>query len=92
VHPGAGSPSASPRFGSGTRARLRFASLRLEAYRVALQFLTAVKAAQITDRKLEDEALRAAKSTCLNPAEGAARVTRADTARAYAVARGETHS
>jgi four helix bundle protein len=63
---------------------------RLEAYRVALQFLAAVKAAQVTDRKLKDEALRAAKSTCLNLAEGAGRVTRADKARAYAIARGET--
>jgi four helix bundle protein len=63
---------------------------RLEAYRVALQFLATVKAAQITDRKLKDEALRAAKATCLNLAEGAGRVTRADKARAYAVARGET--
>jgi four helix bundle protein len=63
---------------------------RLEAYGLALQFLAAVKAAHITDRKLKDEALRAAKSTCLNLAEGAGRVTRADKGRAYAVARGET--
>jgi four helix bundle protein len=63
---------------------------RLEAYRVALQFLATVKAAQITDRKLKDEALRAAKSTCFNLADGAGRVTRADKGRAYAVARGET--
>jgi four helix bundle protein len=33
--------------------------------------------------------LRAAKSVCLNLAEGAGRVTRADKARAYTVARGE---
>jgi four helix bundle protein len=35
------------------------------------------------------QALRAAKSICLNIAEGAGRVTRADKARAYTVARGE---
>ena len=41
------------------------------------------------DAKLRDEALRAAKSVCLNIAEGAGRVTRADKARAYGIARGE---
>ena len=62
---------------------------RLLAYKKALDFLAAVRAAQIRDAKLRDEALRAAKSTCLNIAEGAGRVTRADKARAYAIARGE---
>lgn len=33
--------------------------------------------------------MRAAQSTCLNCAEGAARVTRADKARAFTIARGE---
>ena len=33
--------------------------------------------------------MRAAQSACLNCAEGAARVTRADKARAFTVARGE---
>ena len=51
--------------------------------------LLAVRDAQIRDAKLRDEATRAAKGTCLNIAEGAARVTRADKARAYAIARGE---
>ncbi len=46
-------------------------------------------AQQIRDSKLRDEALRAAKGTCLNLAEGAGRVTRTDKARAYAIARGE---
>ena len=62
---------------------------RLRAYGVALQLLDAVRAAHITDRTLRDHALRAAKSACLNCAEGAARVTRADKARSYTVARGE---
>jgi four helix bundle protein len=62
---------------------------RLVVYRKALELLAAVRAAQVTDAKLRDEALRAAKSTCLNIAEAAGRVTRADKARAYAIARGE---
>jgi four helix bundle protein len=33
--------------------------------------------------------MRSAKSACLNAAEGAGRVTRADKARAFTVARGE---
>jgi four helix bundle protein len=48
-----------------------------------------VKAADVRDRKLRDEALKSAKSVCLNCAEGAGRVTRGDKARAFAVARGE---
>lgn len=62
---------------------------RLVAYGVALEFLAEVKAARIIDRKLKDEALRAAKGACLNIAEGAGRATRADKARAYVIARGE---
>jgi len=62
---------------------------RLLAYEKALQLLAAVRAAQIRDAKLKDEALRAAKGTCLNLAEGAGRVSRADKARLYAIARGE---
>ena len=62
---------------------------RLLAYQKSLVFLKAVRDAQIRDAKLRDEALRAAKGCCLNIAEGAGRVTRADKARAYAIARGE---
>ena len=62
---------------------------RLRAYGIAVDLLDAVRAANIRDRKLRDEALRAAKSTCLNVAEGAGRFTRADKARAYTVARDE---
>ena len=62
---------------------------RLRAYGTSLRLLRAVRAAQIRDRVLRDQALRAAKSVCLNIAEGAGRVTRADKARAYAIARGE---
>ena len=62
---------------------------RLLAYEKSLELLAAVRSAQIRDAKLRDEALRAAKGSCLNIAEGAGRVSRADKARAYAIARGE---
>jgi four helix bundle protein len=62
---------------------------RLLAYGVAVELLEAVLAARISDRKLRDEAERAAKGTCLNVAEGAGRSSRADKARVYAIARGE---
>ena len=62
---------------------------RLRAYGVALKLLAAVQQAHVRDRVLRDQALRAAKSACLNCAEGAGRFTRADKARAYTVARGE---
>ena len=62
---------------------------RLIAYQVALELLVAVKEAHIRDSKLRDEATRAAKGVCLNIAEGTGRVTRADKARSFTVARGE---
>jgi len=46
---------------------------RLVVYRKALELLAAVRAAQVTDAKLCDEALRAAKGTCLNIIEDANR-------------------
>ena len=71
-------------------ARSRLPHHKLVAYGVAVELLLAVRAANIRDSKLRDEATRAAKSACLNTAEGAGRVTRADKARAFAIARGET--
>ena len=62
---------------------------RLVAYSVAREFLLAVLACRIADPKLRDEASRSAKSACLNCAEGAGRVSRADKARAFAIARAE---
>jgi len=62
---------------------------KLFAYGVARDLLLAVRSASIRDAKLRDEALRSAKSACLNCAEGAGRVTRGDKARAFAVARAE---
>jgi four helix bundle protein len=51
--------------------------------------LLAVRASNIRDAGLRDQAMRAAKSACLNCAEGAGRVTHADKARAFTIARGE---
>src|SRR5580692_3296223 len=62
---------------------------KLLAFGVAKEMLLAVKAANIREAGLRDQAMRAAKSACLNCAEGAGRVTRADKARAFAIARGE---
>jgi four helix bundle protein len=62
---------------------------KLIAYGVARDLLLAVKRCSIRDAKLRDEALRSAKSACLNCAEGAGRVTRADKARSFAIARAE---
>ena len=62
---------------------------KLHAYGVAIELLLAVRAASLRDAKLRDEALRSAKSACLNCAEGAGRVTRGDKARAFAIARAE---
>jgi four helix bundle protein len=62
---------------------------KLLAFGVAKQLLRAVLACRVRDATLRSQALRAAKSACLNCAEGAGRVTRADKARAFAVARAE---
>jgi four helix bundle protein len=62
---------------------------KLFAFGVAKELLVAVRAADVRDAHLRDQAMRAAQSTCLNVAEGAARVTRADKARAFTIARGE---
>jgi four helix bundle protein len=56
---------------------------------MALEMVVLVRDAQVRDVKLRDEALRAAKGACLNIAEGAARVTWANKARAFTIARGE---
>jgi four helix bundle protein len=62
---------------------------KLIAYDVARALVIAVVGAQIRDSGLRDQAVRAAQSAMLNTAEGAGRVSRADKARAFAIARGE---
>jgi four helix bundle protein len=54
-----------------------------------MQLLEAVRAAGSRDSHLRDQAMRAAKSAALNAAEGAGRVSRADKARVFAIARAE---
>ena len=61
----------------------------LVAYSVATDLLRAIVAARITDPKLRDQALRAAKSACLNIAEAAGRISPGDRSRVFAIARGE---
>ena len=62
---------------------------KLLAYTVARDLVVAVRAASIRSPHLRDQALRAAQSAALNCAEGAGRVSRADKARAFAIARAE---
>jgi len=61
----------------------------LTAYQVARELLIAVRDANISEAKLRDQAMRAAKSACLNIAEAVGRYGAADKARVYAIARGE---
>ena len=68
---------------------IRLPHHKLLAYGVAIELLRAVKGARVRDAGLRDQALRAAKSACLNAAEGAGRVSRADKARVFGIARAE---
>ena len=62
---------------------------KLIAYEVAKELLVAVRETHVKDAGLRDQALRAAKSACLNCSEGAGRVSKADKARVFAIARAE---
>jgi four helix bundle protein len=62
---------------------------KLHAFGVAKELLFAVVASDIRDAELRERATRAAKSACLNAAEGAGRATSAYKARAFTIARGE---
>ena len=62
---------------------------KLLAYGKAVALVCAVREAGVEPAHLRDQALRAATSAALNAAEGAARVSPADKARAFAIARGE---
>ena len=61
----------------------------LIAYRVACELLVSIRDAQIVDSGLRDQALRSAKSACLNIAEATGIGTHADQKRVDAIARGE---
>ena len=62
---------------------------KLIAYQVARELLVAVVDAQIRNSDLRDQALRAARSACLNIAEANGRFSKADRRRVFAIARGE---
>src|SRR5881394_1508334 len=61
----------------------------LIAYQVACEMLVAIVGAQIRNSDLRDQALRAARSACLNIAEANGRFSPADRRRVFAIARGE---
>ncbi|WP_279426689.1 four helix bundle protein [Anaeromyxobacter terrae] len=93
--PASSSPSSSSRSSSSSPSSSFSSSSpvlphhKLIAFSVARDLLLSVLRCSIRDAKLRDEAVRSAKSACLNCAEGAGRVTRADKARAFAIARAE---
>jgi four helix bundle protein len=62
---------------------------KLIAFTVARDLVVAVRDSSIRSPHLRDQALRAAQSAARNCAEGAGRVSRADKARAFAIARAE---
>ena len=62
---------------------------RLIAYQLALELVKLVARSRIADAQLRQQARKSAASSALNCAEGAARQTRADKARAYAIALAE---
>jgi four helix bundle protein len=61
----------------------------LRTYGIALELVKAVHETSISNAHLRDQAMRAAQSCALNTAEGAGRLTKADKARAFTIARGE---
>ncbi len=58
-------------------------------FHVSVDVLVCLREARSRDEKLRDEALRAAKSVCCNIAVVAGRISKADKARAFTIARGE---
>ncbi len=61
----------------------------LVAFQVASELLVLIRDTEIADSGLRDQALRAARSACLNVSEAASRESIADQKRVYAIARGE---
>ena len=68
---------------------IRLPHEKLVAYQQALRLLHQIQELRITDARLRDQVLRAAKSVCLNIAEAVGRFSDADRKRVYAIARGE---
>jgi four helix bundle protein len=61
----------------------------LNAWNACLELARAVRAASISDPQLREQALRAAKSACLNCSEGSGKSLQGDRKRAFSTARGE---
>jgi len=62
---------------------------KLIAYQRSIELLQAVIACGLRDARLREQALKSAKSACLNIAEAAGRWSAADRARIFQIARGE---
>ena len=62
---------------------------KLIAYRVAIEFATALGELRITDARIREQARKSTIGCVLNIAEGAGRRSRADKSRVYAIALGE---
>ena len=62
---------------------------KLIAYQLALELVKLIARTRISDAQLRQQARKSAASAALNSAEGAARQTLADKARAYAIALAE---
>lgn len=62
---------------------------KLVAYQLALELVQLVARTRIGDAQLRQQARKSAASAALNTAEGAARVSRADKSRCYAIALAE---
>jgi four helix bundle protein len=71
------------------RLRIALPHHKLVAFEVASELLLAVRACHIRDANLRDQASRSSRSAALNTAEGAGRVSRADKARVFGIARAE---
>jgi len=69
--------------------RSRLPHHNLVAYQVALELIVAVKAANVKDAHCRDQAKRASGRAAMNTAEAAGRVSPADRARVFGIARGE---
>src|SRR4029450_12721417 len=88
---GAGTPSA-PRGGMTLPTPPSNNSLphhKLVAFQLALELVKLVAQTRVGDAQLRGQARKSAASAALNCAEGAARQTHADKARAYAIALAE---
>jgi four helix bundle protein len=62
---------------------------KLIAYQLALELVKRIARTRISEAQLRQQARKSAASAALNSAEGAARQTLADKARAYAIALAE---